>query len=69
MFCPLRQIFRESVLFERKRRRFYEKMRVKIAGGREREMGKWRQVGKDAVRNLQGNIAELASAESKKRGM
>ena len=65
----LNHIFRESTSFERKRRRFYEKMRVKIAGGREREMGKWRQVGKDAVRNLQGNIAELASAESKKRGM
>ena len=65
----LNHIFRESVLFERKRWRFYEKMRVKIAGGWEREMGKWRQVRKDAVRNLQGNSAELASVESKKRGV
>lgn len=31
-------------------------------------MGKWRQVRKDAVRNSQGNSAELASVESKNRG-
>ena len=44
------------------------KMRVKIAGWWEREVGKWRQVRKDAVRNLQGYSAELASVESKNRG-